>query len=227
MWQQLIFPHIPKTAGWALHAALLPIFGEANSFRVNDGNDLAQLRALSPAEFARYRYLSGHFTFADIQPRCGADAVLVSVLRDPVRRLVSEFNYLASWTEHPYHSQFKDLRLSQHVRNNAAFIRGTQCHWLTGHRNADRAMAVIRENYALVGTVGDYGAFLAALGRLIGQEIPAGRSNVTQGQGMLDFDSDLCSTLLDLTTEDRMLVERIASFDDGVFVGARPGTLAA
>jgi hypothetical protein len=89
MWRQLIFLHIPKTAGWALHAALLPIFGEAQSLRVNDGDDLVRLRALSPREFSRYRYVSGHFTYNDVKLKCRDDALFVSILRDPVRRLVS------------------------------------------------------------------------------------------------------------------------------------------
>src|SRR5215469_7028652 len=122
MWRQLIFLHIPKTAGWALHASLLPIFGEAQSLRVNDGNDLARLRALSPREFSRYRYVSGHFTYNDVEQKCRDDALFVSILREPVRRLISEFNYIASWTGHPHHDQFKDLRFSNHVTANAAFI---------------------------------------------------------------------------------------------------------
>ena len=143
MWRQLIFLHIPKTAGWALHAALLPIFGEAQSLRINDGDDLARLRALSPREFSRYRYVSGHFTYSDVKQKCRDDALFVSILREPVRRLISEFNYIASWSDHPHHDHFKDLRFSSHVAANAEFIRGLQCDWLSGHRDAERAMAVI------------------------------------------------------------------------------------
>ena len=219
MWRQLIFLHIPKTAGWALHASLLPIFGEAQSLRVNDGNDLARLRALSPREFSRYRYVSGHFTYNDVQQKCRDDALFVSILRDPVRRLISEFNYIASWTGHPHHDHFKDLPLSGHVAANADFIRGLQCDWLSGHRDAERAMAVIRQNYALVGTVEKYAAFIAALGQLIGHTIPATWSNVTQGQGLLDLDSRLCRLLLDIGTEDCRLVDKVAALPDGVFTG--------
>ncbi|HVH78550.1 MAG TPA: hypothetical protein VM782_04115, partial [Stellaceae bacterium] len=135
MWQQLVFPHIPKTAGWALHAALLPIFGEAQSLRINTEDDVVRLRALSPAEFARYRYVSGHFKFEDVKAKCSAGSLLVSVLRDPVRRVVSEFNYMASWAEHPFHAHFKNLKFSDHVRANAAYLDGLQCEWLTGRRN--------------------------------------------------------------------------------------------
>jgi hypothetical protein len=150
--------------------------------------------------------------------RCWS-ALLVSILRDPVRRLVSEFNYIASWTDHPHHEHFKELRFSNHVTANAAFIRGLQCDWLSGHRDAERAMAVIRQNYALVGTVDKYAGFIAALGELIGHDIPAARSNVTQGQGLLDIDSRLCALLLDLGDEDRRLIDQVTALPDGVFVG--------
>jgi hypothetical protein len=225
MWRQLIFLHIPKTAGWALHAALQPIFGEAQSLRVNDGNDLERLRALSPRDFSRYRYVSGHFTYNDVKPKCRDDALFVSILRDPVRRLISEFNYIASWADHPHHEHFKDLRFSNHVAANAAFIRGLQCDWLSGHRDAERAMAVIRQNYALVGTVEKYSAFIAALGQLIGHDIPTARSNVTQGQGLLDIDSRLCGLLLDLADEDRRLIDQVAALPGGVFTGGLTQTI--
>ncbi|HWB47622.1 MAG TPA: hypothetical protein VG651_00815 [Stellaceae bacterium] len=199
----------------------MPIFGEDRSLRVNTQEDLARLQALTPAEFRRYRYVSGHFTFSDVRQKCSAESLLVSVLRDPVRRLVSEFNYVASWTGHPYHEHFKNARLSEHVYANAAYIRAVQCDWLSAHRNAEAAMQVIRERYALVGTVAGYDAFVAALGRLIGQDVPATRSNVTPGQGLLDLDSRLCETLLDLTLEDRRLIARIAALPDGVFAGEK------
>jgi hypothetical protein len=80
-------------------------------------------------------------------------------------------------------------------------------------------MAVIRQNYALVGTVERYAAFIAALGRLIGHEISAARSNVTPGQGLLDIDSRLCELLLDIGAEDRRLVDKVAALPAGVFVG--------
>jgi hypothetical protein len=219
MWRQLIFPHIPKTAGWALHAALLPIYGEAHSLRVNDGNDLARLRALTPRELAHYRYISGHFRYSDVRAKCRDDALLISILRDPVRRLISEFNYIASWTGHPHHDHFKNLRFSDHVIANAAFIRGLQCDWLSGHRDAERAMAVIRQDYALIGTVDKYSAFLGALARLIGKDIPAEPSNVTQGQGLLDIDSGLCRLLLEVAEEDLRLIDQVAALPGGVFVG--------
>src|SRR5258708_7427903 len=115
MWQQLIFPHIPKTAGGAVHAALGPIFRGAHSLRGNNEGGLAPLPPLSTADFAQYRYVSGHFTFNDIKEKRGADSLLVSVLRDPVRRIVSEFNYVSSWDEHPYHDRYKNSRLSEHI----------------------------------------------------------------------------------------------------------------
>lgn len=219
MWQQLVFLHIPKTAGWALHDALLRVFGERHSLRINTADERARLHRLSPAEFAGYRYVSGHFDFSDISDKCSDETSLVSILRDPVQRVVSEYNYMSSWEEHPYHDMYKNRRLSEHVRSNAETLRGLQCHWLSGFRDAERALAVIRRRYALVGTVMDFAEFTAALGRLIGVNLTTARTNVTTGQGQLDLDSRLCSTLLDVTAEDRRLVDHIAALRGGIFAG--------
>jgi hypothetical protein len=219
MWQQLVFLHIPKTAGWTLHDALLRVFGERHSLRVNTEEDRVQVRRMSAREFAQYRYVSGHFDFNDVKDKCGRDSSLVSILRDPVRRLVSEFNYMASWDEHPYHAMYKGCRLSEHVSGNAELLRGLQCHWLSGHRDVDRALAVVRDRYALVGTLADFDEFVAALARLIGVRLAPAKSNVTAGQGQIDLDSELCDALLEVTAEDRRLVHRIAALPDGVFAG--------
>ena len=219
MWQQLIFLHIPKTAGWALHEVLQPVFGEAHSLRINTEEDLAALRRLSPADFAKYRYISGHFSFADVKDKRSPTSLLVSIVRDPIRRIVSEFNYMSSWEAHPYYHLCKDQRFSEYVYHAAEYLRALQCNWLSGHHDAEQAFATIREHYALVGTVGNLGRFVAALSNLIGRDVTAGRTNVTPGQGWIDLDSRLCDALLDLTVEDRKLVDRIAVLPDGVLRG--------
>jgi len=228
MWQrQLIFLHIPKTAGWALHEALLPIFGDAGSLRINNEDEAAQLRRLPAAEFRRYRYVSGHFTFADIKDKCDSDARLVSIVRDPIRRLISEFNYMSTWTEHPYFELCRDMKFSKYMERVGDYPKGLQCSWLSGLGEAEGGLAVIRQKFALVGTAERFDEFVEALGRLIGEPLSAPRANVTQGQGRLDLDSALCRILVDLTAEDRKLVECISALPDGLFAGGCEASPAA
>ena len=83
---QLVFVHVPKTAGFALHATLEEVFGALNTLQINDDDKLRFLRNSPPERFARYNYISGHFDFTDIAAKCRPDAVFISILRDPIAR---------------------------------------------------------------------------------------------------------------------------------------------
>lgn len=87
---RIVFLHIMKTAGSSLRARLEELAqGEPVWRRESDGLP----GRLSPAELARYRILMGHFSFVDAR-QVPAPRRIFTVLRDPVRRLVSHYHFL-------------------------------------------------------------------------------------------------------------------------------------
>jgi hypothetical protein len=216
---QLVFVHVPKTAGFALHATLEEVFGALNTLQINDDDKLRFLRNSPPERFARYNYISGHFDFTDIATKCRPDAVFISILRDPIARILSEYNYMFSSAGHPYHEGVRRQSLSDYIFGNENHFRGFMCRQLTGFVEASMAVEVIRARYALVGLKSNLAAFLKRLGALIDKPLCTGEINVTPGQGRIDLDTSLCETLLNLTTEDRRLFDAVAGMPDNLFQG--------
>jgi hypothetical protein len=194
---QLVFVHIPKTAGLSLHSALEKIYGKEQTMRVGNEDELQQLRKL-PEQVIDKAFLSGHFFYGDIKNRTQPDAVLMSILRDPVKRILSNYNYITNWEAHPLHKQTVQQSFSDHVYANRNFLRGLCCRHLSGVAKADAAIEAISSRYALVGTTEHLPAFVAALSGLIGKDIAEERTNVSSGQGPnIDLNSELCAALLE------------------------------
>ena len=108
----LINVHIPKTAGSALRATLSEIFNKVpdqpsfviNPERINSGDYFGDLRrgfsSSLPELFKRdERMLSGHYRYrdiADILSTVRDDITLITFLRDPVMRTLSDYFYSIS-----------------------------------------------------------------------------------------------------------------------------------
>ena len=109
----VIFLHIPKTAGQSVHSFLVRLFGpEAiGPARVNE-----QLILLSVPEIRAYRVFSGHMDWALLdcveRPR-----FVFTVLRDPVDRILSFYFFLRREAQR---LSAEELRLPQNQGKHAA-----------------------------------------------------------------------------------------------------------
>lgn len=208
---QLVFIHLPKTGGFALHAALARALPPRLVLRIGDAAEQRGFRSLPPAQAARYALISGHVTLAEALDRARPDARFVTVLRDPVARLVSAFNYMASWPDHPLHAQFRHRGFAEFIASSGESLAGEACLQLTGCATAAEAIPMLEACYALVGTTARLADVSATLHRWLGlpPRIPA-RENVTAGQGRMTLDCATCERLLAITREDRALFEHVA-----------------
>lgn len=85
---KLVFLHIPKTAGTTLATILQNQFAVSETCPVYYSGALVDIPR---AEFARYRYIRGHFYFDVIQRLIPLLRATVTMLRDPVERYISDF----------------------------------------------------------------------------------------------------------------------------------------
>lgn len=101
----LVFVHIPKTAGTTINAILEKNFSESERYHVNPC-DIAASRAEIAGQSIESRQhihlLYGHMGFGwhDYMPR---PAVYATFLRDPVKRVVSHYNYVRFRADHEHY----------------------------------------------------------------------------------------------------------------------------
>lgn len=90
--RKLVFLHLPKTGGTTLHHHFSAHFAPEEICPERFSN----LHAWPREKLDRYRYFSGHFNFDQIRLIPGP-IFLVTVLRDPVERLMSSYLF---WKRH-------------------------------------------------------------------------------------------------------------------------------
>lgn len=218
---QLVFVHVPKTGGYALHAALDRALPAGSVLRIGNAEHQQAFRAMSAADAARYAMISGHFTLEEAFSRARPGARFATLLRDPVARLISAFNYMASWPGHPLHEQFRTLPFADFIGGSGDRLSGQACLQLTGQPTAAAAIPILEARFALVGTSKRLDDVSRLLHGWLG--LPprvAERENVTAGQGILTMTSETCEQLLRVTVEDRLLYRHVVDRHGGLMMPA-------
>ena len=194
--RRLLFLHVPKAAGTTLDYILAALADETGAgFRRIPGTlygqylgpakaeTVAALDALGEPPFARARFVTGHLPHRPPDAFDGADPAPVTLLRDPVARMLSHYRYgveRGGWTE--------DASLARLVEDGR-LCNNLQTRQLAGCLDArepcdDAMLARAQENlaahYAVVGQTENFDGFLAALIALFGwPELLYGRRQVT------------------------------------------------
>jgi len=91
--QQLCFLHIPKTAGTSLNFYIESLFRQEE---VCPAQYMTDIEIASKAFLSKYKYFRGHFSY-DIYKYLPEKPIYITMLRDPVERVVSHFEY---WKTH-------------------------------------------------------------------------------------------------------------------------------
>lgn len=105
----VVYVHIPKAAGTSLKNLLSRVYaGRPVFFFTPRTGELDRLRALPPDARRRVAVVAGHepFGYQDVFRGCRVSPAVITVLREPVARVVSLFRYIHRDSEHPRHSEF-------------------------------------------------------------------------------------------------------------------------
>jgi hypothetical protein len=132
--EAVIFLHVPKTAGTTLNRLIEWEYGLFEMYSVDPVLfewSAAHLRRLSSQRLERTRVFKGHMLFGlhEVLPQ---RATYITVLRDPVERMLSAFYYMRSYKLHPLYWKFRreDWTLEQFVQRTTR--HNVQCKIMAG-----------------------------------------------------------------------------------------------
>jgi hypothetical protein len=228
----LVFMHLPKTGGTALRSALRAAYDPHRAAFIyaagdlDDAMTLEAFEALPEAEMERLRLVMGHFRFG-IHARIGRPSRYVTLVRDPVERVVSLYHHFRDLPGVRFASRGYRERLRMRVRRisledwvfrerriatDNLMVRNLADARSVPFGQCDEAlyasaMANVEERFAALLATDDMERSVAVLRRLIGRELPAVlRENANPRRPALeDLDPDMLARIAHLNRFDLRL----------------------
>jgi galactose-3-O-sulfotransferase len=189
---QVIFMHLSKTAGTTLRQIILAQYG-SDAVRHVDGCSPSEpaehVRRLPASERDGIRAFVGHMAFG-LHRVLSGPSTYVTLVRDPVERLISHYHYSLSDVTAPLHGEVvsKGMTLKDYVeRSEAAWefndgqTRLLGCDMLrwpcaSSTDLLERAKRNIEERFAVVGTTERFDESVLLMRRALGWDWPLYRS---------------------------------------------------
>lgn len=183
--ETLIFLHVPKTGGISVSQAIVRQFREDEVFHVRNAahekspvfasahGTIEDFRALSVAQRRRYRCILGHMHFG-LHEHVPGPAAYVTLLRDPVERLLSHFGqYCRMVRNQEFGDQSTVPSLEEFCRIKSRAMDNHQTRFLCGwefdkhprQASLDRARENLSRWFRVVGTMERFDETLQVLHR--------------------------------------------------------------
>jgi hypothetical protein len=132
--EAVIFLHLPKTAGTTLNRLIEWEYPLSEMYSIDPVLyewSAAHLRKRSPDRLKKIRIFKGHMTFGlhEVLPQ---PATYITVLRDPVDRMISAYYFMRNYKLHPLYWKFRREKwtLEDFVRRSPR--KNIQCKILAG-----------------------------------------------------------------------------------------------
>lgn len=185
-----LFLHLPKTAGTTLVGILEREYAGRLHFRAYGpaGDWLRRLDGLTPAQRRELAFVAGHMAFGLHRELPGAN-VYLTLVRDPVERIVSHYHYIRSRPDGLGHAQalegvssledyVRDSVFARIVNNGQTRLLGSDLRCAGGSADAttlERACAVLERDDVIVGLQDRFDESLLLMVRALGWGYPAYR----------------------------------------------------
>ena len=166
----MLFVHIPKTAGMSVGKAMQQAFDQFYGVEWNNVGPsfrkLARQAAYMQSKGGKRQVIMGHYGWNELQVWRNQELPIKSgtVLRDPIQRMISNFNYNSS-EAHPAHQNFikRHPTIESFVRTTSYDVQLTQAIGLASSFND--VLAKLTRYYSFIGVTERLGQSLAHLSR--------------------------------------------------------------
>tara|TARA_R110001592_G_scaffold215025_2_gene468296 strand:+ start:71063 stop:72691 length:1629 start_codon:yes stop_codon:yes gene_type:complete len=234
---ELVFLHIPKTAGTSQRGAFQKHYGVENIFWL--GKDCPANIMRYPRDQVGERFVVGGHKLLSFYPR-RLDPLYCAILRDPVERAISLFGYYTrpdfarlardQKTRSDVLEMMRDKGIDpdsmllsiRHCRSFRKEISNFQCKYLSRHSNTFAAVRKsLRKLDHVIGTMGSHDQFHRELGALLGwPEEPPVEFNRSRDNYLTPFlqDEELVELIGELNKEDQRLVDWVETEHQGLWL---------
>lgn len=208
--RKILFDHLPKCGGSSLHAYLEKEYPQRKIFSIDGGNpqeSAAKFKSLPQAKRYAYDLVKGHIANQLIEfahPAC----LKVTILREPVDRIVSHYYYAKSTPEHYLYPKIRKSGMS--LESYASSGISTELrNWYTTHFSGlsieaaeanpedaiENAMKVLLNDYDIVGLLENYSSFAERLRQQAGLRYQYQNEKVNPTQGRVSINDVPKSTI--------------------------------
>ncbi|MGP9813745.1 hypothetical protein ACTZWT_19725 [Rhodopseudomonas sp. NSM] len=219
-WRPLCFVHIHKTAGSSMLVGLQKALGPGGLYWRGETEPFDAFEHRTGDELTGFAAIGGHISRTEFREKIGDDGVFAAVLRDPVARAISLFDFMKSpfSTSHPIRDEILDLDLEGALRRSQGFVdlvANQQCKLIGSEPTFAAAVAEIASNAWIIGDIAQSEKmFVRMCGKagVAATQLP--RVNIGR-DGYADGITEKCRSMLrELNAEDVKLVDWVRSLGD-------------
>jgi hypothetical protein len=183
--QLLIHLHMPKTGGTTLKKII------NKNYNTSKIHDIYLDRSQLPITMGKLSNqpvdcIQGHFPFG-IHEYFNRKATYITMLREPIDRVISEYYFIRSIPWHNLHKKVKEMSLEEY--QNSPNKCNLQTHFILGdkfgkelsNKDLQRAKKILMEHFSLVGITEKFDESIFLMKEILGwQDIFYKKANVTK-----------------------------------------------
>ena len=229
---RFFYLHIAKTAGTSFRELLQQNYGREKVFWYGIHSDLQEYK---PRETEDFLIAGGHRAFPFLND-IAYDMLYSGVVRDPIDRIKSLFNFLVADTcEKDRNIWLQRGLVAESVVKSVencpmfrVFTENAQCRMLSGEKNFIRTMNTLTDNNYVVGHFDQLNSYISTLGTLLNwpyRKLSLKNAGRPDYQNKILFNDSEIEYLQDITHEDAKLYDAVKQ--EGVFVNIRNKDLLA
>jgi hypothetical protein len=203
--ETIFFLHIPKCAGTTLTEEIIKKRFKSHEriifYEHSTGVLIDQLKGMAEKEQKKVRCIAGHFAFGIHKYYSARPATYITLLRDPIQRVISHYYFVLRNENHYLHKTVKEKNytLKEYIENKLTIeLNNGQTRILAGigwgaefgkcpASMLEQAKENLETHFTAVGVSEKFNEFLQLLNHKLGWEIPKyERQNVSENRLKLE-----------------------------------------